>query len=135
MKTLTRFSLTILALCGLLATSLIAGPLDGKWTGAMKVPATKKQEARDVPVTLQLTADGETVKGTVSASRGRKAAPLEIQDGKIIGNKVSFTTVTKTKKGDQTTYWEGTVEGSELKMIRKGKGRQANAEATLKRAG
>ena len=113
----------------------MAGNLDGKWTGTMKIPANKKQEARETPVTLEIRSEGETVKGTVSASRGKKAPALEIQDAKIDGNKVNFTTVTKTKKGEQSTQWEGTLEGSALKLIRKGRRKQPNAEATLQRAG
>jgi len=119
----------------LLAATAAAGQFDGQWAGDMKMPAGKKaeQEARVIPVSMTFTADGAVLKGTVKDTAGKKAQPLEIQNGKIEGDKIYFQTTQKTKRGDQTIRWEGTLQGGELKMSRQGRGRRSGTEFTLKR--
>jgi hypothetical protein len=41
--------------------------------------------------------------------------PIEIKDGKIDGNKFSFTTTMQTPNGDFKSVYNGTVEGDTIK--------------------
>jgi hypothetical protein len=120
----------------LLTTAVgIAGPVDGKWIGEMKLPAGRKGgDGTTVALTLELKQDGGQLKGTAKQGAGQRAQPLEIQNGKVDGEKISFETVQKTKRGDQTVKWEGSVHGNDMKLKREGRGRRNVAEAALKRA-
>lgn len=98
-----------------------AAGIDGKWVADMKMPAGKKGgEAQAVQITFDLKANGNALTGTVSTPGRRRAGSMQIQDGKIDGNQFSFTTVQKTKKGEQKVEWKGTVEGDQLKGTRGG---------------
>jgi hypothetical protein len=134
---LTRIRLPILVISCLTAATALAEGIDGKWTGEMKVAGGKKSqaEARAVPVTLTLKSEGSTLTGSISAGKGKKGNTADIINGQVQGDRISFQTVMKTKKGDQTIRWQGTLAGEELKMTRQGKGKRANSEFSLKRAG
>lgn len=129
----TRLILSVVLF--LLATAAaMAASFDGKWTGEMKLPAGNKGgEGATVALTVELKQDGGTVTGSLKQGAGQRAQPQEIQKGKVDGDKISFETVQKTKKGDQTVTWEGSIQGEELKLKRTGRGRRNVAEATLKK--
>jgi hypothetical protein len=71
------------ALAGLfiLAVSVFAADVDGKWEGTMATPMG------DIPVGFTLKADGATLTGTTTGPDGDVA----IKDGKIDGANISFT--------------------------------------------
>lgn len=105
-----------LLLC-LVVGTLFAGA-DGRWNAEFKITSKKKgTEIRNVSLDLR-TSQG-SLTGTVSGSAGKKSRPLEIQNGKINGDRFSFTTVQKGKKGDMTFIWEGTVQGDQISGERK----------------
>jgi hypothetical protein len=120
----------------LLATAAaLAATVDGKWSGEMKLPAGKKGgEGAAVALTVEFKQDGGKLTGTLKQGAGQRVQPQEIQNGKVEGDKISFETVQKTKKGDQTVTWEGSIQGDELKLKRSGRGRRNVAEVTLKKA-
>ena len=57
--------------------------------------------------------DGEKLTGTVSGGRGGAA---EITDGKVDGDKVSFTVVRKMQDREFKMQYKGTVSGDEMKL-------------------
>lgn len=120
---------------GLLAACLGAAPIDGKWKlepVAAKGKAKGAKKVKTLALDLQSTSDKLT--GRVIASTGRRERAFEIADGKIEGNKFSFTTLQKGKKGERKVLWEGTLEGDTLKGIQAKNGKRKRAlEFTAKR--
>ena len=129
-----RTALTILALCALCAAGAWAGPIDGKYTAEVKMPAGQGKEARTATITLDLKASGGALTGAVTVSAGRRARPSEIQDGKIEGNKFRFVTIQSGRKGEVKWLWEGTLEGDELKVTRTREGGRRGMSFTAKRS-
>src|SRR5688500_852881 len=82
MKVRIVFVLTIFCLVS--AVAFAQGPA-GKWTGEMQGGRGGAQ-----PVTLDLKVNGATLAGTITFGQGM---PIEITDGKIDGNKVTFKAV------------------------------------------
>jgi hypothetical protein len=114
---MTRRVFSIVTLCCAVALVAAAAGIDGKWVASMKVPAPKKQggEAREVQFTLDLKSEGSQLTGTVSGGMGRRAPTMNIENGKLDGNKFSFATVQKNKQGQERKWvWEGTMQGDEL---------------------
>jgi hypothetical protein len=65
----------------LLASSVFAADVDGKWAGTLSTPMG------DVPVAFTLKADGKTLTGTTSGPDG---GDVKIADGKVDGNDITF---------------------------------------------
>ena len=65
----------------LAAASCFAADIDGKWAGTMNTPNG------DFPVNFTFKADGNTLSGTTGGPNG----DINIADGKIDGDKVSFS--------------------------------------------
>lgn len=112
---MTRF----LAIWMLLAAALFAADVSGKWSG--EVPGRGGQTA----ATFVFKVDGDKLTGTMTGPQGEVA----LQEGKVAGDKISFSTVGANAK----ILFEGTVSGSEIKMTRTREGGQAR-EFTLKKA-
>ncbi len=93
--------------------------------------------------TFDLKAAGSTLTGSVLApaggGRGGDAAapapapaPVEIKNGKVDGDKISFDVVRTSPNGEMTTKYQGVVAGDELKLtMDMGRGPQ---EVVAKRA-
>ena len=131
---MTGLGISILAVFSLTASNAFAGGIDGKWKGEMKQKA-KGGEERTVGALFNLKAEGSTLKGTVAlANKTKRSRVADVTDGKLEGNKFSFTTVMKTKRKEVTLRWEGTVTGDEIQVSQTGKGRKrARGSMTLKR--
>lgn len=118
-----------LLLC--LATATLFAGVDGLWNAEFKVTSKKKgTETRVVALELH-TAQG-ALTGTVSGG-GKKSRPMTIQNGKIDGDRISFTTVQKGKNGDQTFIWEGTLQGDQISGDRKRDGGKRGQSFVAKR--
>lgn len=98
-----------LFLCALVlsAASAFAADVDGKWSGNIDTPNGA------VTVTCDLKADGAALTGTMSGPDG---TAIKIGDGKVDGNKVSFT-VTMDFGGMQVVLnYAGVVAGNDLTL-------------------
>ena len=126
-------SLIILVLFACVAC---AAAIDGKWTAEFKMKGGKKNpgQERTVQVTLNLKSNGNQLSGTAVTSGGRRDRTAQIQNGKIEGNRFSFTTVQSTKKGEQKQEWRGTIEGDTLQGTRGREGARRGQPFTAKRA-
>lgn len=77
-----RFFTRALVLALLLwAAPAMAGDVDGKWAGTVSTPGG------DLEVAYDFKSDGAALKGTTTSPDG---ATVEIKNGKIDGNKISF---------------------------------------------
>jgi hypothetical protein len=130
-----RLSL-ICAFIALFAFVAFAADVSGKWTS--------EQQGRDgntVTITWTLKQDGEKLSGTMAGGRG---GDVQISDGKVSGNDVSFKVVRETPNGNFTTKYTGTVSGTEMKLKLeregggggggKGGGKGGPSEITLKKS-
>ncbi len=122
---------------GLLLSAALAlsADLAGKWSGTIKVPAGRNQpgETREVPVTLDIKTTGGQVTGTLTLTQGRRSQTVEIQDGKVDGNKISFTTTHKGRQAETKFTWEATLQGDELSGERRRESGRRGQPFSLKR--
>ena len=95
---------------GALAVSplALAASVDGVW-----LISRKSGKGEELEFELKLKADGANLTGAYGRKGARRTIP--IQDGKVSGDAVSFTTVQKSKKGENKLVWKGTISGDELK--------------------
>jgi uncharacterized protein (DUF58 family) len=115
-----------LALCFTLG--VLAAGIDGKWVAEQK-QRTQDGGERTVNITLELKAAGGALTGTVSQpARGGEDRKTEIKDGKLEGDKFSFTTVTTNQRGEMKFTWTGVVKGDTLEGTRAREGGQGRAQ-------
>jgi len=105
--------------------AVLAADVDGKWVAS--VPGRDGQTRE---VTYNLKADGDKLTGTVSGMRG----DMEITDGKIDGDKISFKTKIEFSGNSVVMNYQGVVSGDELKLTQMREGRDQSREFTAKRA-
>jgi hypothetical protein len=108
----------------LLAGVVFAGPIDGKWVAERKME--RDGQAMTIVQTFELKEEGGKVTGKLSMKFGEMEPPAsEIKDGKLDGNKFSFSTTISTPNGDMKTNYSGTVEGAVMKGNAEREGGQA----------
>jgi len=123
-----KFAITTLILCAA-SLSAFAASIDGKWNSEMKFGE------RTIQRTFNLKSDGSTLTGTMEMSAGGQSRSTDIKNGKIDGNKFSFSLVQRGKQGERTVVYEGTVEGDELKGTMKPEGQDEGRPFTAKKSG
>jgi hypothetical protein len=114
----------ILAGIFLLAASTIAGPIDGKWVAER----TMERDGQSFKIiqTFDLKSEESKLTGTLTMQFGdMEPRSINIADGKIDGNKFSFTTTFSTPNGDFKMNYSGTVDGDMLKGNAEREGGQA----------
>ena len=84
----------------------------GTWTWVMK----GRQNGRDRKFTAKLKVAGEKVTGTVtSPGRDGQESETEIQDGKLKGDEISFSTTREFNGNKMTSKYSGKVAGDTIK--------------------
>jgi hypothetical protein len=120
---MNRF-LSLAASALLLAASALAGPIDGKWVSERKME--RDGQSFTITQTFDLKTDGDKLTGKFSMKFGEmEPPPGEIKDGKIDGNKFSFSTTMSTPNGDMKMVYSGTVDGAVIKGTAEREGGQA----------
>src|SRR5690349_6904836 len=95
--------------CGLLMSPVVRlvaaddAQVAGKWTISVETPRGTNEQ------TLTLEQDGAALKGTLTGRRGD--APVE---GKVEGNKVTFTVKRETPNGTFVLEYSGTADGDAM---------------------
>jgi len=108
------------------ATAVMGADLSGRWEGSIP---THGDETRDV--SIQLKQQGAVLSGTLSVAD----ITASVQDGKVDGDKLSFS-ITVDYNGDSVkVLFEGAASGAELKLTREIVGRGGKQAFTVKRAG
>jgi len=105
------FSIGAIVLLALL-TSASAADLTGKWIAQV----SGAQGQGDSEITLHFKADGTKLTGTLNNSQA--PGDVVINDGKIDGDKVSFSLLRTFGENEMKVVWEGTVSGDEIKFTR-----------------
>ena len=84
----------------------------GTWTWTM----AGRQGGPDRKFTAKLKVEGDKLTGKVSApTRGGETRDTEIQDGKIKGDEISFTTSREMNGNTITTKYSGKITGDTIK--------------------
>ena len=83
------------------------GLFDGKWTGTMSTPGG------DFPVSFVFKADGATLTGTMIGMEGME---IPITNGKIDGDKISYTVNIDFGGMMLELVYKGVVTASEIKL-------------------
>jgi hypothetical protein len=96
----------------LAATTAWAADVSGKWTA--KVPGAQGQGESEV--TLNFKVNGTDLTGTINNSQ--QPGDVEIKDGKVTGDDVSFTLNRKIGENELKVLWKGKVSGDEIKFTR-----------------
>lgn len=120
----------ILFTLALASSILLSASIDGKWVAEME-QRRQQAEGKKAQVTMEFKSSGSALTGTVSA--GRKGRAVDIQNGKLDGDRFSFETTQKTKKGDVKLVWSGSASSNELKGQFARDGRKRTISFTAKR--
>jgi hypothetical protein len=110
--TRSRRVLAIAALALGLAGTATAGDVAGTWTSEFDSQIGVQK------YTYVFEVDGETLTGTAEGERMGDTAKVEITDGKVVGDKVTFTEMLDFQGQQLPITYEGTVEGDEIKFTR-----------------
>ncbi len=110
MRVFIAVSVCLLLLSGI----ALAASIDGKWVAERKME--RDGQTFTIVQTFDLKSDGAKLSGTLTMQFGdMEPRTIEIQNGKIEGDKFSFTTVMSTPNGEFKSTYSGTVEGDTLK--------------------
>jgi hypothetical protein len=107
-------------LLGLLSIAALAADIGGKWTAQMPGRGGQTREA-----TFNFKVDGNTLTGTVSGPRG----DMEISDGKIDGDQISFSQTMEFNGNSTKILYKGTVSGDQIKFTRQREGGEGRGGA------
>ena len=104
-----RLGVMFLCLIALAATTALAANIDGTWV--MNAESLKGS----VEFHFKLKAEGDKLTGAVQRRvRGRAERERPLSDGKISGNRFSFSITQSTKEGDRKLDYSGKIVGDEL---------------------
>ena len=102
-----------LACLALSAAALLAG-VDGKHTSERKME--RDGQSFTINQTFDLKTDGSKLTGKITMQFGdMEPRTMDITDGKVDGNKVSFSTTMETPNGAMKVSYKGAVDGDTLK--------------------
>ncbi|MCU1234552.1 MAG: hypothetical protein JWP63_2519 [Candidatus Solibacter sp.] len=132
---MTKKLLFVVTIALVAAFSLLAADVTGKWVAEQ--PGRNGGPPRQT--TFDLKADGSALTGSMTGGMGRGgAAPaaIAISDGKVDGDKVSFTVKRETPNGAMEQKYTGTVSGDELNLTttRQGPDGPVEMKMTAKRS-
>jgi len=96
------------------ASSLFAADLSGTWTGIVKLGNT----GQELPFVVQMKQQGDTITGRLDGIYG--APDVEILNGKISGDTITFQGVRKINGADVKFSYTGAVSGDtiDFKILR-----------------
>ena len=118
---MTKKLLFVVTIALVAAFSLLAADLSGKWVAEQ--PGRNGGPPRQT--TFDLKADGCMGRG------GAAPTAIEITDGKVDGDKVSFTVKRETPNGTFEQKYSGTVSGDELTLKTTMQGPDGPVERTM----
>jgi hypothetical protein len=92
------------------SVAAFAADVTGKWTAQFDTPNGA------ITLTYDLKQDGAKLTGSVQGPQGE---PLKIQDGKIDGDKISFSVTFAGPDGEFKIANEGVIKGDEISLSAK----------------
>lgn len=104
-------------------SSAWAADVAGKWVA--HVPGGQG----DSEITLVLKADGEKLTGTINNSL--QPGDVEISEGKISGDEISFSLMRNIGGNEMKVVWKGKISGDEIKFTRTAQGGAGGAPTEI----
>lgn len=95
-----------------LASAAIASEVAGTWTSEFDTQIGVQK------YTFVFEVDGETLTGTATGERMGETSEVEIANGKVIGDKVTFTELLDFQGQRLRITYEGTIDGDEISFKR-----------------
>ena len=92
----------------LFAAAALAADVDGKWKGVLNVP-----NMGETPVTWTFEANGDELTGSVDQGGGMV---MEIKDGKIDGDKISFILPVNMQGNRMDIDYSGVVSKNKIEL-------------------
>jgi hypothetical protein len=105
--------LSALAAALSLALPALAADVTGKWTTEFDSQVGKQK------YTFDLKVDGEKVTGKAHYERMGQAGDADLQEGKLVGDKISFVETFDAMGQSVRIEYTGTVKGDEIAFTRK----------------
>ena len=129
---MTKKLLFVMSILLVVALAAFAADVTGKYT----FEQAGRQGGNPRTITLNLKQDGSNLTGTVGGM-GRGGADMEIQNGKVSGDNISFETKMEMGGNTRVTKYEGTTSGSDLKLkvTRDTQNGPQTSEVTAKKSG
>jgi len=127
MQFMTRRIIFVTAIiCAIFCFAALAADISGNWSGNMQMGD------QSFPLTYAFKQDGEKLTGTVTGPQGN---PLPLNDGKIAGDKLSFSVKVDMGGNPAKFVSEGVIKGEEITLTTKMEGGDfGGGPMTLKRA-
>jgi len=122
MKTMIRIACSLALLLGV----AMAADISGKWTGDMP-----GRGGDTTSTTFTFKVDGDKVNGSMTGPQG----DIPLQEGKVAGNQISFSTTLDFGGNSVKIVYKGTINGDQIKMTREREGSGQPREFTIKRSG
>ena len=119
-----KFAFSVIATLALMATTLFAADVTGKWSGEVEGRNGQKRTQ-----TFDLKADGDKVTGSMVGPGGRE---FKIEDGKISGDTLTFSVTVEMNGNTRKMEYTGKIVGDSINF-KTGQGDRAR-EFTAKRA-
>jgi hypothetical protein len=94
-------------LAALIAVSVFAADVNGKWKAKFETP-----NGQTIESTFDLKGEGSNLTGTVTGRNGE----TKIQDGKVDGDNITFNVIRNFNGQDFKIGYKGKVEGDEIKL-------------------
>lgn len=91
----------------LFVSSVMAADVSGKWLAEYSTPDGQTRQS-----TFNFQVSGETLTGTVASTRGES----KIEEGKIVGDDISFSVTRNFGGNDLKFVYKGKVAGDEIKF-------------------
>jgi opacity protein-like surface antigen len=109
---MTKKLLFVVAILCALTFAVYAADVSGKWTWEQ----AGRGGGNPTVTTLTLKVDGSNLTGTLSRPGRNGAMDTEITDGKVDGNKISFTVKMNMGGNEMVTPYKGTLDGDSLTL-------------------
>jgi hypothetical protein len=95
-----------------LAGAAAAGDVAGTWTSEFDSQIGVQK------YTFVFEVDGETLTGTATGERGGETVEVDITDGKVVGDKITFTEMTDFQGQPLRITYTGILSGDEIQLKR-----------------
>lgn len=96
-----------------LAVPALAADVAGKWTSEFDTQVGPQKYVFDFKV------EGEKVSGKAAFERMGQKGEVELKDGKLVGDAISFVEMLDFQGNSITITYSGKVSGDEMKLTRK----------------
>jgi len=112
-----------------------AAGIDGQWNAQLTARGKKPATVQPKSFALSLKSQDGQVTGTVMVPGKKKSRPVTIQNAKLDGNRLTFTTVQTGKQNTVKFSWQVTVDGDHMTGTRTREGAKKGVPFRARRTG